>query len=363
MLLSTRNAVHFLVEKCLLDSDSLVNEKLVIADASHRHRNLKLLREKEPGFFIKQSFHLDAQSIDFLKREATCYWLAQNDREFAPLAGLIPNFRNYDANQNTLIVDLLPDAENLFEYHSRVRTFPTDVASMLGEALGRYHRHKIEPSKSTVGATFPKATPWILSFHDAKEFTPAAIGPANAHMLTVLQRYPEFVALLSKLRSEWRIDSLIHGDIKWDNCMLYESDGTRKIMIVDWELADHGDASWDVGAVFQAYLLSWLGSMQEGSPASAQQLVESAGFQLESMQPAIGAFWSGYVAEAGFDTSTERERLDRSLRYGAARLIQTSYEYLNNMPQLTANVVRLLQVSFNILSSPDEARRELLGLR
>ncbi|QGZ58629.1 phosphotransferase [Paraburkholderia acidiphila] len=361
MQLSTRNVAHFLIERCLLDRDSLVNEKLVIADVSRRHRNLKVLRENAPGFFVKQTMHWDAQSIGFLKHEAACYWLAQNDRAFAPLAGLIPNFRGYDANSNALIVDLLPGAENLSEYHLRVRTFPLDVASMLGQALGRYHRHKIEPGNA-VGTTFPKATPWILSFHEAKEFTAAAIGPANTHMLTILQRYPEFVELLTELRSQWRIDSLIHGDIKWDNCMLYESDGTRKIVIVDWELADQGDAAWDVGAVFQAYLLTWLGSMPDGSPASAQQLVESAGIQLETMQPAIGAFWNAYVTEARFDTSTERERLDRSLRYGAARLIQTAYEYLNNMPQLTAAVIRLLQVSFNILSNPDEARCDLLGL-
>jgi len=153
--------------------------------------------------------------------------------------------------------------------------------------------------------------------------------------------------------------------MKWDNCIIYakpEENDELNLKIVDWELADLGDACWDVGAIFQAYLSFWILSMQMLGDPSPAQLVDMAQYPLEKMQPAIQTFWKTYVHTMQMDDTVSREWLERSVKYGAARMIQTAYECLSFSPQITANALCLLQVSLNILKSPQEAISDLLGM-
>jgi hypothetical protein len=54
--------------------------------------------------------------------------------------------------------------------------------------------------------------------------------------------------------------------------------------------------------------------------------------------------------------------LTLSMKFGAARMIQTAYEYMQYSPQISPNALCLLQVSFNILKTPSQAVTDLLGL-
>ena len=49
-------------------------------------------------------------------------------------------------------------------------------------------------------------------------------------------------------------------------------------------------------------------------------------------------------------------------RYCGARMIQTAYEYLQYSQQISQPTLFLLQASMNILSNPQEAIYELLGM-
>ena len=100
---------------------------------------------------------------------------------------------------------------------------------------------------------------------------------------------PEFHAALDELRGEWRQDALIHGDMKWDNCVMPRHDDPARaaegLKIVDWELADIGDGCWDVGAVFQAYLAHWILTMRiPAEQVSPDHLLDYAEFPLDRMQ-------------------------------------------------------------------------------
>jgi hypothetical protein len=146
--------------------------------------------------------------------------------------------------------------------------------------------------------------------------------------------------------------------------LVYMRNGSNELgfKIVDWELADIGDAGWDLGAAFQSYLSSWVFSMPETEAGPAAALVERAQFRLEDMQPSIAAFWQAYKSARVLDETRARELLDRSLRYGAARLVQTAYEISINGAQLDVFAIRLLQLSENILANPQEAAENLLGV-
>jgi 5-methylthioribose kinase len=356
VLLTTRSLPGYLIDAGLLDPRDVVDNELTIIDASRRGRNFKL-RRGGGGLFIKQIGSWNAQSMALLRREAVCYRLAQDQSRFPGLAELVPRLLHYDEARHTLVMELLPDAENLTERAMRRGIFPVKEATMLGRTLGGYHSHQ---DRAGVGdgdlAVFPRMLPWILTLTELPDQHTSA---AATQMVRMVKEETSFGTLMLALRDGWRRADLIHGDMKWDNCVVC-GDGTS-MRVVDWELADFGDARWDVGGIFQSYLSFWAVTLGGEPGICAEQLAASGPYSLASMQPAIRAFWQAYTERLELGPDAERDWLARSLRYAAARMVQTAYEHAIGAAALTAEVVRLLQISFNILNRPGEAVRDLLG--
>ena len=373
MYLTATNLVHYLLERGLATPDSVVDGDFIVAEVGRRNRNFKVIRKDHPSYFIKQIKTSEQQAIATLYREAACYQLARSDEKFAPLAELMPTFVEYDPRRYLLIVELLPEGENLTEYHRRLGAFPEEVGAMLGRGLGAYHSEvgRMFGSQTDV-SMFPRQVPWILSLHQGSDAMFQQLSGGNTQLVSILRQNPAFQQQLNALREEWTYDSLLHGDMKWDNCLVFRKNGQSlppegeehplNFRIVDWELADFGDASWDVGAVFQAYLAFWILSMPVQAGVAPGQYVEQAVYPLEAMQPAMRAFWTTYAEVRGLENQDVRTALERCVRYGAARMVQTVFEYMYMSPQLSTNAVSLLQVSLNILQNPKEAIAELIGL-
>jgi thiamine kinase-like enzyme len=269
----------------------------------------------------------------------------------------------FDAPRNILVTELLPEGENLSEYHRRLGQFPLQVAARLGDLIGAYHR-QIKPSSTDAaqGSVFTRTVPWILSAHQLANSPVQTMGGASQQIMGIINRYADFHQYLDTLRTQWRTDCFMHGDMKWENCIVYPQNGGVEVKIVDWETADFGDACWDVGAIFQAYLTFWIMSIPIQGEMSPDQFLQLAPYPIEAMQPAIRAFWLAYLQARPLSEAERRDVLVRSAGYGAARMLQTAFEYMYYSPQITMNALALLQVSLNILSDPRVAARELLNL-
>lgn len=366
MVITPNNVCYYLLDRGLITTESVVDGDLMVVDVTRRNRNFKIIRRNHPSFFVKQIQNWEPQAIATLQCEATCYWLAQSDAELNALASLMPRYYFYDPSRHILITELLADGENLSDYHRRLNDFPEAIATKLGQALGSYHRKGVTKlAEGPQKAVFPNRVPWILSISQQNSHLLHALSAANTQLFNIVQNYPEFNQALEELRAQWRFDSLIHGDMKWDNCVVYVKDGNSEDLsfkIVDWELADIGDGRWDVGAILQAYLSFWIMSIPATVEASPTQLPDLAQYRLEKMQPAIRAFWEAYRETLQVEGAKASELLESCVKYGAARMVQTAYEYMQYSPNITASALYLLQVSLNILKSPREAINHLLAL-
>lgn len=363
MILTSRTLVHYLVERGLVAPETVVDGDYSAREMTRRNRNFRVTLGPLPGLFVKQPGDWEPFSTETLRREATCYLLARDDPDFSALAEMMPRFVDFDAPRFVLTVELLPSAETLAGHLARGGGLPLRVAGRLGTLLGQYHRHAGSRARDAASdSAFPRGLPWILNVmhHNPTQMGPASGG--NAALVEMLARYPAFGPALDAVRDGWRRDALVHGDLKWENCLVLAADApgaAPELRIVDWELADFGDACWDVGSVFQAYLSSWLLSIQ-GAGGGARP-GEQAGLPIERMQPAIHAFWRAYAATLGLDGAAEAERLRRSILFAAARLIQTAWEHTARTEHVPPNVLYLMQVAMNVLTRPDDAVRHLLG--
>ena len=378
MIITKETIAHYLLGRGLLTFDSVVDGDLLVVEAASRNRNFKVIRTASPGYFVKQVKTFEPQAVETMRYETACYWLSHNDPDFEPLRALMPKFYDSDPARHALVIELLPEGGSLSDYHRQLGSFPVEVGVQLGRILGTYQREMGRRLRDGAKSNaFARRVPWILSLHQLNQNLFGQLSAANTQVLNIVQSYPDFPATLDRMSAGWRFDSLIHGDIKWDNLHVTlggeESEeggeaqpegaaGEMNLRLIDWELADFGDACWDAGAVFQSYLSFWVFSMPAVAGVPAERLVGAAQFPVEKMQPAIRAFWKSYVETRGLGGEEARDALERSVTYGAARMIQTAYEYMFHAPQITTSALYLLQLSLNILKSPREATASLLAL-
>jgi hypothetical protein len=359
MLLTAHNLVPYLLDRGLVDPAAVVDGDLQVAESSRRHLSFKILRRRGTGLFVKQAKDWDPQTIHTLEREAACYRLAAEDAAFAPLRAVLPEFRGYDTERRALILELLPGGDNLTEYQERRGELPVEIAGRLGQILGRY-QEEIPPAALT--AAFPGLVPWVLQLSQLSLEPFQAFGPAALRVLSLVRADPALLAALDRLRQGWSRTALIHGDLKWDNCLVHANGGGPAVKIIDWELADLGDPLWDAGALLQASLLHWIWSMPLDEPLPAEELVARARFPLATLRPALRAFWESYLSARGIAAAEARGLLELAAGYAAARMIQTAFEYAVVQPQRPNHSLYLLQASFHILTRRQDALRDLLDL-
>ncbi|SPF47610.1 Phosphotransferase family protein [Candidatus Sulfopaludibacter sp. SbA4] len=358
-LLTADNLAYYLLEKGYISRDSVVEGDYLVLDYQRRNRNFKVIRRNQPGYFVKQVLKVESEPIATLQREASCYWLAQTQPPLAPLRRISPGFRGYDRARHVLVVELLDGAETLSDYYRRLERLPENIAAEAGRLLSSYHSDAgAWIMESPYQSVFARVTPWILSMHQIPPEYYPVLSEGNGRLLEIVKGDPEFPQTLDALRAEWRVNSLLHGDIKWENFLVHGA----TLKLVDWEMADLGDACWDVGAFLQNFLVFWVLALPLDAYGDPAQAVDMAQYPLDQMHRPIRSFWLAYIGARGFSDSDANEFLMRTIRFGAARMIQSAFECLYFAKDMTAQAICLLQLSLNILKDPEAARQTLLGL-
>jgi aminoglycoside phosphotransferase (APT) family kinase protein len=208
--------------------------------------------------------------------------------------------------------------------------------------------------------------PLALCIHRPDLGAVTSMSPACVRLTTIVQAAPTIGRALDDLHRSWRDSAFTHGDVKWDNIVVLpakeRTSPRTPIRLIDWELAGPGVPGWDLGSALAAYLEAWMLSLPlvpGGSPADVAPL---AGHPLAKVRPAAQALWAAYADAAGLAGAAARRFLDRTMCFGAVRLLQTAYERSQHAVRLSANAVVLVQAAANILHRPRAAAVDLLGL-
>jgi serine/threonine protein kinase len=362
-VLTQAQIAHYLVADGLASAESITDGDFEVVEASRRNSNFKVVSDRGPSYLLKQL--KEASAGDSVSNEARVYRLLQEISAGDTLLRYIPRVVNYDSNQGMLVVELLRNSRDLYEHCQRCDRIPVRDAAALGRALSSVHRITGGALDTARRAGFMNHCPGVLYIHRPGISIFRDTSSANLQVIRIVQNTPGFAESLDRLRDSWRVDSIVHNDIKWDNCVVSTEGSARagsSLKIVDWEFACLGDSRWDAGAVFGAFLGSWILSIPVSGDDPPDHFLELARYPLSRMHNAIRAFWNAYTQGRKFNHGESAQSLLRAVQYGAARLIQTAFEQMQHSATLTGNVVCLLQLSFNILQRPREAAVQLLGL-
>jgi Phosphotransferase enzyme family len=357
-MLTQSEVARFLLRRELISAMSIVDGSLRVEEASRRNRNFKVKTETESSFLLKQG--LSANGRATVAHEARVYQKFESTSNLG-LREYLPGYSGFDADQGVLILQLLQDAQDFRDHHSRRKRFSVRMAAELGTALSTLHRG----TTSELGVDGESKMPWVLSLDRPGLELFRDLSLANIQLIRIIQNTPDFPRMLKELRDFWRADSMVHHDIKWDNCMVVPSKSLKhkfEIKIIDWEFAALGDSCWDAGAIFSNYLSFWLFSIPVSGEEPPDHFLELAQYPLNRMQPAMRAYWQSYVRGMRLEPHDSVERLMRAVRYAGARLVQTAFERMQHATALTGDLICLLQLSLNVMQRPREAAVHLLGI-
>lgn len=351
-----REVVSRLVARGLVSTERVVEGDLTVTDASRRNRNLKVVSTRGPSYFVKHATHQASAAL--LAQEAWVYSLLHSDPE--GIGAHVPASHGYDPASGMMVLGLLSDCESLLEHHARLRSFPPAVGAAMGETLAKLHRL---PLPADAAHRLPRHPPGMFNLLRPHVSYMSEVSGANLKVMSIVQQFPELMRMLDELQAGWRPETLVHGDLKWDNALVAKDPpgAPPRLRIVDWESGGLGEPAWDAGSVLNDYLSCWLNSMPVTPDATPDRLLRSAGFPLDAMLPAVHAFWSAYVRGMGYAPAEAARRQERAARWAGARLIQTAFEHMQAHPQITGNAVVMLQLAQNVLARPRDALTHLLG--
>lgn len=371
-MLTASDLLTYLLRRGLVVPETVVDGDLLIVDGSRRHRNFRVVSSGGCSYFVKQD--ADADGVGTVGYEAAVYRLLEAKAPGGETDLLLPRFSAYDPEQGILLLDLVPDAENLREHQVRRKCFPPALAALAGRSTAALHRSfRREALERPDFLALSRQPPAILSMHRPPLHLLQSVSAANVALVRQIQQFPQFCALLEETARGWSADAVVHGDLRWDNCLILrasrgksqeKSERTRKVAIrlIDWEYAAIGDPAWDVGAFLSQYLSFWILSIPATAEGSPADLARRATSPIERMRPAMRAFWSTYVRTAGLDDAAAEERLLRAARYVGVRLLEAAFEGLHKASQLSRTAAHLVQLSMNVLERPRDAVSQLLGI-
>src|SRR5258708_35957233 len=104
MVLTAASLSHYLLERGLVSSSSLVDGDFIVNDLSRRNSVFRVLRGAHPGYIVKQVKEWQPEDIWTLEREANFYSLLRSEARLASLRRFTPQCYAYDAENQVLAV-------------------------------------------------------------------------------------------------------------------------------------------------------------------------------------------------------------------------------------------------------------------
>jgi len=355
--LTQKNVHLFLLEKGIIEAKSIVDGDYSIITSQTRNAIFKITRKKEKSLFVKQLNSFDTNNTYVLQKDATSLWLIKNEKEFEELSKYVPNYYGFDPEKQVLITEYLPDSINLEDY-SRIQSgkWHNGILDNLAKILASYHfelQAKLKNSRSI--SFFPNQIPWVLQIAENPTMRiPSAPGTNYNPVVSAIIENPNFLNVLKGIQNEWIYTTLIHGDIKGMNFLIYGNQNYEKLKIIDWEIADIGDPLWDVAGIFAGMISNELLYSKKFANSSFAPV---PGIDISDINQAIHSahyFWKKYVDLVSKNLDNKYLSIEKIIKYTGARLVQTAIEQNMMMATIQPNAIKMLQASYAILSNQSE---------
>jgi len=194
-----------------------------------------------------------------------------------------------------------------------------EAAALVGAALGQVLASDLLAGRSAL-APPGSAVPWGLRLLLERPPRFVAGHPPAAALHDELSADQRLAASLKTVASGWLPSTLVHGDVRWDNCLI--DDERRRAVLIDWESAGLGDPAWDLGCAAAEHL-AW-GPLGPAAAVTSGDPGQLAGTALDAVEAELTVLATAYVGAGG---PPARAALPRAAGYAAARLLYIAFQW------------------------------------
>jgi hypothetical protein len=270
-----------------------------VADLSRSHSVSRVVLPDGRRLVVKLARPRTGELTGNLERELAAYALAQTCGE---LAAAMPECLLADTARQALVLRAVEPGETLHEAAHRGSGPSPRQAGQLARLIAGWQRATSTPPPRT----FPDDEPWILGILTPGRWRPAIADSLLVHGVVRRELRSRFAELTELLKPS----CLVHGDLKWDNCLM---DGVNGVRVVDWETAAIGDPAWDVAGIVHEHIVL----------RRAAALV-NGGERPPRTHGSLHAFLDSYRNASPRDGDAV---VARALSLSGARLVQTALEW------------------------------------
>jgi hypothetical protein len=347
-----RSALILLIVRGHLRSDVSPPWGLRIWRRSGRHTSFRIHVGSECGFFVKQGDGRDR--LGAVRHEARLLARLERRPEIEPF---LPRLVTHHEPEDVLVETLAQRSRDLRAALHPSKIPSLDVMVWLGESLSALHA----TAPSALGEeAILHPPPWVLLLSRPRPTLLRELSFGNHELIRLLQKDRHIEEGMRRLRRDWRQACPIHFDLRFENVVVEPADdgSSRGGSLVDWEFAGIGDPRWDVACVLAECLALWIQSTSGSSDRKGGADPATAARPLVAFRDPLRGFWRRYLSRYG----PPNDFLDGCIGFCAARLIQLAYEMTQGSGRLTMHAALMLQSASNLLASPPEMARQLLGL-
>jgi len=356
MILNLDNLHFYLLENGTLQSDTLVRGGYSASQARTRNTTFNVNCRDGKNLFIKQLVSFDGPNSYLLQKDATCLWLIKNETAFQKLSTYVPHYYGYDASNQVLITELLPEARNMEVFFRVEQADIIPYSGVFADILNSFH-FPLSASLQNLPSMrfFQKQLPWVFNLGVPN----TGSQPDGSPVMYTVTHNPDFQAMLKDARDRYEYTSLIHGDIKWMNFLITGKGPEEKIYLIDWEIADIGDPMWDVAGYFMSVLLMEIAESPYQPRDMSHFPTQDPIHALAPCWPRMQRFWQEYTRRQAAYLPDPAASLDKALHFAGARLIQTAIEYNMHSNQMNPNANRMLQTCIALFAHRNYIREQL----
>jgi len=358
--LTSASLSYWLIQRGILAPSAITDGQFAFQELEFHNRGFRVYRPISRSLYVKQLREFDRPNVLCLEREAAFGLAVARTDSVEKLKSRVPAFLDYDSRHHAVTVELLQETQNLHEMMERVVTIPESVSHGLGSLIGDFHSPDcVQLLDSISHELCPGSPPWILSFHVNQGA--GSLSPANEQFLEMLQRDDALKLNLDDLRSGWQATSLMHGDLKWNNVLIRETESIPDWYVIDWEMVDRGDPRWDLATMIQCWWYFWILSTPPELLTNLDGLLTHRRIAFDETRFSLDALWDGYRSAVGLTESESQELKQVVARFAAARMLQTVYELLHIQDEISVSAHLMIEMSRRILENPQSLPEFLPG--
>ncbi|MDH3677611.1 MAG: phosphotransferase [Nitrosopumilus sp.] len=357
--ISIDSIASYMIDKGLVKSKSIVDSDLIVSDLSRKNRNFTIVSENSTSYFLKQPYVTDEYSIETINRESKFYSKTFSSKKFSKIQEIIPKFIEFDSKNNILITKFISN----YQKNNEKEILFAEQMSALGKSLGMFHSFT---SKKMIHSEFdflPKSfPPTILISHPSPELF-SLMGLGSLQFLKDIQQNKILFRFLVDIEKIWCVETIIHGDLKFDN-VIFTTSETKKdpeLKLLDWELVNRGDPAWDIGTILFGFLYSHL----FGEDFLKNFKVNENFDQVKSLIQTIGldfkVLWKVYQKEMKQTKLIDKTFLDRAIKYATAKLIQSSFDSLQEEVESSDRELINIKISETLIKNIDLIKHILIN--